>query len=99
MRRGLLPWGKTLEAGAVDQKNVQPAVVVVIVESHAAAGGFQQIFVFVLAAEDGFYVQAGLASNVEKRDAEVVCWSRRGGRGRIRLSRLLLPGNTRRAEN
>src|SRR5229473_3114309 len=39
VRSGFLASGKTFEAPAVDEENVQPAVVIVIVESGAAAGG------------------------------------------------------------
>ena len=44
---------------------------VVVEEGDAAASGFEQIFILVLAAEDGFGVQAGLLSNVDERNAEV----------------------------
>ena len=65
--RGAAPsLGETFQARAIDQKNVEPAVVIVIVESDAAAGGFEQIFVFVLASEDGLHVQVGFTSHVEK---------------------------------
>src|SRR2546425_10566760 len=61
---------KTFEASAGDEKNVEPAVVVVVVEGDAAAGGFEQIFVFVFATENCFGVEAGFAGDVEKADAE-----------------------------
>jgi len=79
MRGGLLAGGETFEAGSIDEKNVEPAVVVVIVEGDAAACGLEEIFIFVLAAEDGFGVEAGFAGDVEEGDAEVGCGS--GGRG------------------
>ena len=66
MRRRRLSCGKTFEARAVHQKNIQPAVVVVIVESDAATGRFEQIFVFVFAAEKRFDVQAGLFRDVDE---------------------------------
>src|SRR6266850_5638563 len=72
MRSGFLSGGKTFEAPAVDEKNVEPAVLVVIVESDAAAGGFEKIFVLVLAAVNGFGVQAGFARDVKKGNAEIV---------------------------
>ena len=72
MRRGLLASRKTFEAPAVDEKNVQPAVVVVIIESDAAAGGFEKVFVFVLATEDSFYIQAGLTPDVQEGNTEIV---------------------------
>ena len=42
---GSWPFGKAFQAPAVDQEEVEPAVVVVVVEGQAAAGGFEQIFV------------------------------------------------------
>ena len=71
MRSRLLPCGKTFQPPAIDQKNIQPAVVVVVVEGDAAAGGFEQILVFVFAAEDCFRVEAGFAGDVQEVDAEI----------------------------
>ena len=71
MRGGLLAGGEAFEAPAVDQKNIQPAVVVVVVESDAAAGGLEQIFVLVLAAEDGFCVESGFPGDIHETDAKV----------------------------
>src|SRR5205814_456719 len=76
---GFLAGGKTFEAPAVDEKNVQPAVVVIIVEGDAAAGGFEKIFIFVLAAENGFGVEAGFARDVEEGNAKIVRGSNGGG--------------------
>src|SRR5713226_3897743 len=73
MRSGFLSSRKTFEAPAVDEKNVQPAVVVVIVESDATAGGFEKILVFVLAAEDGSGVKSGFTRDIQKGDAQIVC--------------------------
>src|SRR5580704_17243245 len=72
MRSRFAPWRKAFQSRSVHQKNVEPAVVVVIVEGNAAAGGFQQILVLVLAAEDGFRVQARFAGDIEKADAQIV---------------------------
>ncbi len=44
-----------LKACAVHEENIQPAVMIVVVERHAAAGGFQQIAVVALGSENGFY--------------------------------------------
>jgi hypothetical protein len=60
----LLALGKAFETPAVDEKNVDPVVLVVVEESRAAAGGFKQVFVAVLAAEDGLYVEAGLLGDI-----------------------------------
>ena len=77
-----LPLGETFEPPAVDKKNVEPAIVVVVIECDAAAGGFEEIFVFVLAAIDGFCVETGFFGDVEKIYTE-----RRGFRARgLRLS-------------
>ena len=67
----LLAFGEALEPPAVDQENVEPVVVVVVVEGDAAAGGFEQVLVLVLAAEDGFGVEAGLLADVDEGDADV----------------------------
>src|SRR6267378_1223374 len=82
MRNRFLPGRKTFKAPAVDDKNIQPAVVVVIVESDAAARGFKKILVFVLAAEDGFGDQAGFTRDVEEGNAEILRGSYGSGRRR-----------------
>ena len=68
----LLPSGKAFEAPSVHQKNVEPAVVVVIIEGHAAACGFQQVFVLVLAAVNRLGMQSRFTRNVQKGDAEIL---------------------------
>ena len=65
-----LAFGKTLEAPAIDEEEIEPAVVVIVVEGEAAAGGFEEIFVFADAAENGFNVEAGTFDDVDERDAE-----------------------------
>jgi len=59
-----------LELATVDKENVEPAVVVIVVEGDAAAGGFEEIFIFVFAAVDGFGVEGGVFGDVEKIHAE-----------------------------
>src|SRR5207237_8915011 len=76
---GFLASGETFEAPAVDKKNIQPTIVVVIVEGDAAAGSFEKILIFVLAAKNGFGVEAGFARDVEKGNAKIVV----GGGGRL----------------
>src|SRR5947209_20341298 len=73
-----LAGGKSFEARTVHEKDIQPAIVVVVVESDTAAGCFEQIFIFVLAAENCFGVQAGFASYIDK------CKSEGSSRCRIR---------------
>ena len=79
MRHRLLARGKSIESRTVHQKNVEPAVVVVIIESDAAAGCLEQIFVFVFAAEERLDVESGILRDVDEADAEVA-WLR-GGSG------------------
>jgi hypothetical protein len=67
-----LALGETLEAPAIDKEEVEPAVVVIVVEGEAAAGGFEKIFVFADAAEDGFDVEARAFDDIDEGDAE---WS------------------------
>src|SRR5437667_2350889 len=78
MRRRLLAPGETFQARSIQQKNIQPTIVIVIVKSHAAASGLKQIFVLVLAAVDCFGIQSRLAVNIDKSYAEI------GGFGRGR---------------
>src|SRR5262249_25450671 len=79
MRGRRLPRRKTFEARAVHQKNIEPAIVVVVVESDAAARRFEQIFVFMFAAKDRFDVEASLLRYVDEADAEVARLCRRRG--------------------
>src|SRR5579862_9612740 len=63
--------GKALKPGTVHQEDIEPAIVVVIVKSDAASGGFEEIFIFVFAAEDGFRIQTRFTANVQEADAKV----------------------------
>src|SRR5260370_6699603 len=56
-----------------------PAVVVVMVGGDGVAGGFEKIFVFVLAVEGGFDVEEGFAGDVEEGNAEIAGGSSGGG--------------------
>ncbi len=97
-RDGLLALGESFEAGAVDEEDIEPVVVIEVVEGDAAAGGFEQVSVLVLTAVDGFGVQSDLTCDVEEGDAErgtgdrggepFGCWTRYGIVGGAR-SRLL----------
>src|SRR5439155_11683383 len=78
MRRRLLAPGETFQVRSIHKKNIQPAIVIVIVKSHAAASGLKQIFVLVLAAVDCFGIQSRLAGDIDKSYAEI------GGFGRGR---------------
>ena len=50
---------------------------VVVEEGRAAARGFEQIFVAVLAAEDRLDIEAGLFGDIDKLDAERCSGDRR----------------------
>ena len=71
MRRGFAASGKALETKAIYDENVEPAVVIVIVERYPTASGFEQILVLVFSPKDGFDVQAGFACDVTEADAEI----------------------------
>src|SRR5437667_9654309 len=79
MRRRLLAPGETFQVRSIHKKNIQPAIVIVIVKSHAAARGLKQSFVLVLAAVDCFGIQSRLAVNIDKSYAEIGGFGR-GGR-------------------
>src|ERR1700733_4330846 len=53
----LLSFGKTFKTPSVDEKDIEPAVLVIIVKSDTATGGLQKIFVFAFPAIDGLCVQ------------------------------------------
>src|SRR6267154_1404200 len=79
MRRRSFPLRKSLEARAIHQKNIQPAIVIVIVEGNAAAGRLQKILVLMLAAENRFDIKSRFASYVDEINAQA------SGRRRRRL--------------
>src|SRR5712671_5953520 len=85
MRRRSLPGGETLEARAIHQENIQPAIIIVIVECNAAAGRLQQILVLMLAAENRFDIKPGFASHIDEIDAQAI---RGGWRRLLRSSRI-----------
>ena len=68
--RRLTSW-KAFQPRTVDKNIVQPPVIVVIVESYSAAGCFQKIFIFVLAAEDGLDIKSRLARDIHNAHAEI----------------------------
>ena len=61
---------KTFQAPAVHQENIQPAIVVIIVESQAAAGSFQKVPILTLAPVDGFHGQSRLFDYILETEAE-----------------------------
>ena len=68
---------KSFEERAVQHQEIEPGIVVVIVEGDTAAGGLEEISIFVFVPKNGFGVEAGLASNVDEADAQ---FARRCGR-------------------
>src|ERR1700752_5275589 len=71
MRDRFIACGKPFGAKAIYDKNVEPAVIVVIVKGDSTAGSLEQVLIFVLSTEDGFYVQAGFASDIQKTHIQV----------------------------
>lgn len=67
----LLPLGKSFENCAVYQEYVEPAVVVIVIESNAAACSLKQVLVLVLAAEDRLDVESRFLRYIHERDAEI----------------------------
>ena len=87
----LLSFGETFQAPPIDQKDIEPAIVVVIVEGDAASRGFEEILIFFYAAKDGLGVEACLPGHVGEADSEraagrrstrcrIFCKGRRGRR-------------------
>src|ERR1700722_12041386 len=70
MTARFLPGGKAFESPAVDEEEIEPAIGVVVVEGESAAGGFEQIFVGLLAAVDSLGGKACLLHNVSEADAQ-----------------------------
>ena len=66
----LITGPEALETSAVDEEDVEPAVIIVVVERDATARGFEQVFVFVFAAEDGDGVEPGFFGDVNEGGAE-----------------------------
>src|SRR5208282_1336291 len=73
----LLSLGKAFETAAVGQENVRPTIVVEIEESGAAAGGFDDVALGLVAPVFGFGSQAGALGDVD----EVNFWRHRWWRG------------------
>ena len=74
---GLMALGKSFEPPAVDEKDVEPVVLIVVKECGAAARGFEQVLVAVFAAEDHFHIQPSLFGDVDKLHAERRAGNRR----------------------
>ena len=75
---GLLAGGEAFETGAIDEEDVEPAIIVVVIKGNAAPCRLEQVFVLVFAAEDGDGVETGLFGNVDEGDAKIGLWRRCG---------------------
>ena len=71
MIRRLLALWKTLQRGAVHEKDVEPAIPVVVEGRHARAGRLEQIRVCALRAVNRPCSQAGLGCDVGERESKV----------------------------
>src|SRR5579872_1310828 len=67
MARWFFPFRESLQSPAIHQKDVEPSIAIVVIKGDSAAGSLKQVFVFLCSTEDGFRMQAGLASDVSKR--------------------------------
>ena len=69
VRRRLRPFRKSLQPPPIHQKNIQPPIIVVVVERHSAAGRLQQIFILVLSAKNRLGVQPRFFRHIDKTQA------------------------------
>ena len=84
--------GKAVQAGSIDQKNVEPAVIVVIEDGHAGAGGLDDVLLGVGATEDILHGEARFFGDI----GEVGDGFGWGGVRGSRRARLWLAHRTRR---
>src|SRR5271155_318713 len=66
----LLTFCESFETPAVHEKNIEPAILVVVIEGNSAAGGFEEIFVLAFAAINCLRIQAGLRCHIDKLQAK-----------------------------
>src|SRR5215813_3869799 len=66
----LLARRKTFKPPSIYNKNVQPAIVVIVIESNAATSSFQQVFVFLLPAENSFCFEPCLPRDIDEGNAQ-----------------------------
>src|ERR1700723_4324744 len=83
MTAWLLPFGEAIETPAVDEEEVEPAVVVIVVKRQAAACGLQEVLILALRAVSCCDVEAGLLCDVDVGESERRALNRglRAGRG------------------
>src|SRR3989440_13100473 len=70
MTSGLFPFWKPSQSPAVHEEDIEPPIVVIVIESHATACSLKQVFVFLDTAEDGLRIQSGLSRDIDKTDAK-----------------------------
>src|ERR1700677_5259119 len=96
MTAWLLSFGEAIETPAVDEEEVEPAVVVIVVKRQAAACGLQEVLILALRAIGCCDVEAGLLCDVDVADAERRAFTRRLRAG-WRWHRLCVVGGLLRA--
>ena len=85
---GFLPLGEPSQARTVHDEDIEPAIIVIIVESNSTTGCFQQVLVLMFSAENGLGIQSGFSRDVDELHAEIQGLLFRPG---IDLSRNALP--------
>src|SRR5438477_12076310 len=70
MTSWLLPFWKALQSPAVYKEDIEPPIVVIVIESHATACSLKQVFVFLDTAEDGLRIQSGSSRDIDTTDAK-----------------------------
>src|SRR5215469_1328231 len=69
MRDRFLSLWETLQAGTIHHKNVEPAIVIVVIKRNSTTRRFEQIFILVLATKESLDVQARLLRHIDEADA------------------------------
>src|ERR1700693_3544407 len=80
----LMVFGESFEPPAIYEKDIQPAIVVIVIKSEAAAGGFEKIFIFFHAAVNSFDIKARTFDDIHEADAQRRPFYRRLRAGRRR---------------
>src|SRR5580704_6302397 len=77
MTMRLFAFGESFQPPSIYQEEVQPAIVVVVIEGEAATRRFQQILVFAHAAVDSFEVEPRTLDYIHEADTEWCAFDRR----------------------
>src|SRR5579871_645650 len=78
VRRGFASDRKSFDLRTIHNEDVEPAIIVVVVEGDAASGSFEQILILVVSSKDRLYVQSRFARDIHKVNAQfglIGCWS------------------------